>query len=141
MNNTLANGMRVLDALARRVGASSVTCLAQDLGLPKSHVHRLLQTLVDGGYAVQDPDRRYRVGLGVLRTANSVLETLPVRQFILPPLRDLADERGLDTGLVGWFGQRIIIIAADYSHGRRKDLNTNVGRELPLHATAAGKPL
>jgi DNA-binding IclR family transcriptional regulator len=141
MNNTLANGMRVLDALAGRVSASSVTELAHELELPKSHIHRLLQTLLAGGYAVQDSDRRYRVGLGVLRTANAVLENLAVRQFIFPFLRTIGDERGYDSALVGLHGDRAIIIAADYHRGRRKDLKTNVGRELPLHATAAGKAL
>ena len=47
-------------SLASRLADQSKV-LAQRLALPKSHVHRLLQTLVDTGYAVQDADRRYRI--------------------------------------------------------------------------------
>jgi len=47
-----------------------VTELGAELGLAKSTIHKLLQTLLRRGYAVQEPaSGRYRLGLKFLELA------------------------------------------------------------------------
>ena len=60
MNNTLINGLRLLELLARADAPMGITELAQSLSLVKSNVHRLLQALIDLGYVRQlSEDKRY----------------------------------------------------------------------------------
>ena len=84
MNNTLANGLALLAELSATAQAHSVTELAGRLRVPKSHAHRLLQTLVEIGYAVQDGDRRYRIGLEPLAISKALLANHPLRIAAMP---------------------------------------------------------
>ncbi|MEP5718578.1 MAG: helix-turn-helix domain-containing protein, partial [Alphaproteobacteria bacterium] len=50
MNNTLVNGMALLEVLAHSDRALGVSELAARVDLGKSNAHRLLQTLTELGY-------------------------------------------------------------------------------------------
>ncbi|HVK32095.1 MAG TPA: helix-turn-helix domain-containing protein, partial [Burkholderiaceae bacterium] len=50
MDTTFVKGLQVMEALARNPQLCGVSDLARHLGMTKSNVHRLLQTLVACGY-------------------------------------------------------------------------------------------
>ncbi len=139
MNNTLANGLHLLAALAATAEAFSVTELAQQLELPKSHVHRLLQTLVETGYAVQDDDRRYRVGMEPLAISKALLANHPLRQVARPLLHRLSLATGMDAlvSIPHRHGQALVL-AAVYPHGEQRDQATAIGNRLRFPGSATG---
>lgn len=59
---SVARTFALLEALAAAGGELSLSELAASTGLPPPTIHRLLRTLVDGGYVRQLPSRRYLLG-------------------------------------------------------------------------------
>lgn len=139
MNNTLANGLHLLAELSATAAAHSVTELATRLQVPKSHAHRLLQSLVELGYAVQDPDRRYRIGLEPLAISKALLANHPLRILAMPHLHRLAEATGMDAiATVPHRGGAAIILAAVYPGGEQRDAISAVGNRLGHPGSATG---
>lgn len=93
MNNTLHNGLRVLEYLADTAEAVSIKEAAEYFQLPNSHICRLLKSLVEAGYVEQLPgSRKYRVSLKILSLANARLKKDRLRAFARPYLRPLAEK-------------------------------------------------
>ncbi|MEK7415393.1 MAG: helix-turn-helix domain-containing protein [Planctomycetota bacterium] len=132
MNNTLANGLSVLGFLSQTAASFGVSELATQLKLPKSHVHRLLQTLVETGYVVQQEDRRYRIGLRPLEISCALLHNLPLRSAALPSLHHLAKTFGLDAFVAIPHQGAGLIVAAVYADGRQRDPAASIGTTLKM---------
>jgi DNA-binding IclR family transcriptional regulator len=138
MNNTLANGLALLGFLSHTAESFGVSELASELKLPKSHVHRLLQTLVATGYAVQDGDRRYRIGFRPLQVSCAVLHHLPLRAAALPVLHRLSKATGMDAIVSIPHDGAGLIVGAVYPEGRQRDPGAIIGSRLAVGTTATG---
>ncbi|MFN2220420.1 MAG: IclR family transcriptional regulator, partial [Anaerolineae bacterium] len=67
--------------------------LSRELGLHKSTVSRLMQTLEQGGLLARNPEtKRYRLGTELLGLASQVLSYMDVREVARPFLRRLAED-------------------------------------------------
>lgn len=141
MNNTLRHGLNVLQHLASTTESFAVSGLAEALSLPKSQVHRLLQGLVEDGWVVQDPDRRYRIGLKPLELSSALLAHLPLRRAALPIVRQLTIDTGYDVILAQLVDGAALVLVGEYASGRQQDPATAVGRRLALHSSACGQLL
>lgn len=98
MNNTLHNGLRILDYLAEKADALSIKEIAEHFQLPNSHVCRLLKSLTEIGYAEQLPgSRKYRISLKILHLANARLKKENLLKLARPYLHQLAEK--LDTAV------------------------------------------
>jgi DNA-binding IclR family transcriptional regulator len=123
----------VMEALGERPG-QGVTALSKSLGLTKSIVFRLLQTLEDRGFVVRDPDSSvyslgYRIGvLGerVGRDGSLLFAARPV----MDALRDRTSE---NVNLVIREGTRSLVLATRAGHHSIR-LFAQAGRSGPLHA-------
>ncbi|MEX0408980.1 IclR family transcriptional regulator [Aquibium sp. LZ166] len=123
----------VLEALADRPG-QGVTQLSKTLGMTKSIVFRLLQTLEDRGFVFRDPDHAvyslgYRIGvLGerVGRDGSLLVAARPV----MDALRDRTSE---NVNLVMREGLRSLVVATRSGHHSIR-LFAQAGRHGPLHA-------
>lgn len=137
----LARGLRVIEILSSAHDGLPLTDIAHSAGLSKSSAHRLLQTLVDEGFVVQDSHPGYYgLSLKLLRLAAQVLEGIGIDELAQPALEKLAAATGetvhmavLD-GTVGVYVQKIDSPSAIRMYSR-------VGRRVPLHCTAVGKAL
>lgn len=82
-NRSFQRTVDVLDALAASaedgVGSVTLTSLAQDTGLPKSTVHRLLKGLAEVDFVAATPEGQYRLGRGLMRLGS--LARLTNRSF------------------------------------------------------------
>ncbi|MEW1955386.1 IclR family transcriptional regulator [Terrabacter sp. NPDC080008] len=88
-----------------------VTEIAARVGLHKSSVSRILATLEKEQVVERDPQsRKYRLGLGLLSIAGSLLADLDVRRAALPVLRDLAEQTSETTALVVWSGRDAVTV-------------------------------
>ncbi len=123
----------VLEALADEPG-QGVTHLSKSLGMTKSIVFRLLQTLEDRGFVFRDPDHAvyslgYRIGvLGerVGRDGSLLVAARPV----MDALRDSTSE---NVNLVVREGLRSLVLATRAGHHSIR-LFAQAGRHGPLHA-------
>jgi len=92
MNNTLIKGLQVLEVLARAHRPLGVSELADVAGLGKSAIHRLLQGLVELGFAQKDPEKGlYWATLKVWELGEAVLSRLDLRRAAEGPLNALRE--------------------------------------------------
>jgi len=141
MNNTLANGLTLLLHLASTAEAFAVSDLARNLDWPKSHVHRLLRTLLECGYVEQDSDRRYRISPGALRLSRALLINLPIRRAAIPEMERLTVQERYILTLAMPFGAEAISVSSTAPTGRQPDPLDALGSVLSPHASACGKLL
>jgi IclR family transcriptional regulator, acetate operon repressor len=118
-----------------------VSELARRLRLHKSTVSRLLSTLEAGGFVQQDArNGRYRLGLQLATLAGLALTQYDLRDVARPILRDLAAEAAETTTLSVL--DKDVAVNIDEVAGSQPVKHLGwIGRRLPLHCTAAGKPI
>ena len=131
----------LLLALGECDGEAGVTELARRLGLHKSTASRLLATLEKRGLVEQDDETgRYRLGLIVLRLAETAERTLDLRALAMPELDRLARATRETTGLGVADGDRLLTVAqADGPN--LVAMGDWTGRSVPMHSIASGKVL
>ena len=88
-SQTLDRGLLVLEVLARAEDGKTVTQIAQDLGISRTVVYRLLATLEQHALVRRGSDGRTRPGMVLLGLARTVQADL--REAAMPQLRRLAD--------------------------------------------------
>lgn len=140
MNNTLSNGIRLLEMLAEDGGAYAVKELSGMAGLPPSHVCRLLKTLVHTGYLEQGPEnRKYRVSLKLLSLSQARLAKLDLRRVGHPFLAQLGAALNAHAFLSAPCRGRSIIIDGVWPVGTEGDPSVVVGKVHSMCHSACGK--
>lgn len=91
-SQTLDRGICVLEVLSRSTNGMTVTQIAQDLGISRTVVYRLLATLEQHALVLRGADGKTRPGMALLSMARPVQFRL--REVSMPILRTLADTSG-----------------------------------------------
>ena len=131
--DAVARALRVLEALGDNPGIGA-TALAEKLGLTKSIVFRLLQTLEEAGYVHRDDERAiYVLGYRVALLGERVGREGALLQVARPVMDALRDDTGENVNLVVREGLATMIIATrEGLHSIR--LFAQTGKRGPLHA-------
>jgi DNA-binding IclR family transcriptional regulator len=137
MDTTSIRAFRVLERLARSDSPRGVTELAQEFGLPKSNLHRVLSTLAELGYAVRT-ESGYSATLRMWEVGVSVLNRINVQRAAAPYMEELAIHAGETVHLAIRDGSAAVYVAICEST-RAARTETRTGERVPLHATAVGK--
>lgn len=134
--DAVARALRVLEALGETPGIGA-TALAEKLGLTKSIVFRLLQTLEEDGYVQRDEERAiYMLGYRVALLGEKVGREGALLQVARPVMDSLRDDTGENVNLVVREGTATVVIATrEGLHSIR--LFAQTGRRGPLHAGGA----
>ena len=135
---TVDKAIDVLFALRAAGEPRGVTALGRALGLPKSSAHRLLQSLCRRGLVERDEGGRYRLGMALVALGVGVLEREPVVAAARPVLEEEAASLGETFFLVAARGGRLVVLDKAEGTGFLR-ASPQVGAEVPVHATAAGK--
>jgi IclR family acetate operon transcriptional repressor len=143
---SVSRALNVLEALAERAGRGEdevgVTELAAATGLSAPTVHRLLATLLDGGYVARgDGSIRYRLGPRLFSLAASAESPLArVRERVAPVMEELRDRFGETVNLAVLDRRHIVYIHQVESQRSVRAFN-RIGNRVLAHASAAGKAL
>lgn len=120
---------------------SGIVSISRRCALPVSTTHRLLATLIDAGFATQDPDTgQYRVGLQAFEVGNAFLDHTELRPVARPFLRDLAELTGETVNLAIRDGHDAVYIDQLESNQMLK-MFARPGARAPLACTGVGKVL
>jgi IclR family acetate operon transcriptional repressor len=118
-----------------------MTQIAEQIGMNKSTVHRLLATLEGKRFVQRDPATgAYCLGIRLLQMAYLTLEQNDLRPLAAPFLRHLSDEYRETVHLAVLDDADVVFLDVIESPQRVK-LAAAVGQRLPGFATAAGKSI
>jgi DNA-binding IclR family transcriptional regulator len=136
--------MRVLDVLTyisgRRAPVGAQT-IAAALGLPRSSVYQLLDTLVARGYVVHFPEEKtFGLGLSAFELSSAYARHEPLARSSRPVLERLVDTVG-ESGHVAVLRGADVVYIAEERAANRPSLVTDVGVRLPAHLTASGRAM
>ncbi|KAA2311798.1 IclR family transcriptional regulator [Puniceibacterium sp. HSS470] len=140
VDSTLSKGLLILEALAAAPEARGVTDLSRDLGLTKSNVFRLLQTLTTLGYVRHTPDKLYRATLKTWQVGRSVVEGLSLRDLAALEMQMLSRETGEAVYLA--VPEGLFVVYVDKIESRQPIRTWNpIGGTAPIHAVSTGKAI
>lgn len=131
----------IMFLLAADGDGESTAELARRMGVHKSTVSRLLATLQDAGL-VERTERNgsFRLGLGNVLLAGSVLGQSEIVRIADPPLRRLAEETGETVNLAVRHRQSVMNIQQIPGANISRSFDW-IGKTAPLHEGAAAKAL
>jgi DNA-binding IclR family transcriptional regulator len=133
-------GLQILELLAGERKRWTTTEISRKLKIPKSTTSYLLHTLLSCGYLVREGDGFYRLGVKLLVLGGQALRGVEVREVALPVLRRLTSETQTTAHLAVLEGAEAVYIERVPSPGFIQ-IDTWVGRRMPLHSTSVGKTL
>lgn len=131
----------VLDALASANWPRTLTQLAQNTGVPKTTLLRLLDALEAQGFVTRIPGRggyvtgpqAHRLGLGILAAA-------PLLRACRAILQRLVETTGETCNLNALAGDSVrYLVRVESQEPMRLQLHMDIGAQVPLHCTASGK--
>ncbi|SAK62602.1 IclR family transcriptional regulator [Caballeronia glebae] len=139
----LERGLKILTEFSPREPVLGAPELSRRLGIPRTTVFRLLQTLESLGFLERaDKDRNYRLGVAVLRLGFEYLSSLELTDLGLPIIEALRDATGLTSHILIRDGRDVVFVAKAQSHAPIfSSVKVNVGTRLPAHATTHGHVL
>jgi IclR family acetate operon transcriptional repressor len=135
----LERGIRVMEAVVDGgPEAVSLGDVAARVGLPKSTVHRLLNTFVSLGYLDTSEGGSYRGSSRLLALAGRIVESIDYARLAGPALREL-QEHTVHTIHFGILDGRKAVYVEKLPGRRPYAMTSRVGHTIPLHSSGIGK--
>ncbi len=128
----------VLKILAR-TGSAGVTEVAEEMGVHKSTISRLLRALEAQGMAQSSARGQYQLGLGILHLANAIPMRLDLTREARPVLEALATKFGETVNLAIMNSDHVVNIDEAFGPSTLAATQNWMGRLTPIHATSSGK--
>lgn len=135
----LERGLNILRLFNRSRRTISPPDMVRELGIPRSTVFRLVQTLEEMGFLERVADGYgYALGAAVLTLGFEYLGSLDLIELADPMLARLRDRTGCSAHLAIRRGTDMIYLSR---HASRSAISSsvNVGTALPAHATIMGR--
>ncbi len=134
---SIDKALTVLEALAEH---RRVTDIAAGTGLPKSTVHRILQSLVEWGFARADGRGGYLPGPRILTLAGRVMSRFDPAQHADAALQALRDRTGFTVHFAVRSGDEAVYVQK-LEGLRPYQMASRVGMSMRLHSTSIGKSI
>ena len=136
---SLHRGLEVLCALNRQNGAS-VQALAATIGVHRTTVQRLLETLRTLGYVDKSAsDERYRLALGVRRLSDGFDDDAWVSAVAEPALRDLHARILWPSNVATLDADAMLIRESSHRYSALSIHHATVGQRLPMLRSSLGQ--
>ena len=137
-----AGTLEVLEILGNAQDALPLGAIVAASGRPKGTVHRMLATLVNTGFAIQEPvTGRYRLTLKSWRLGAIAVRDLDVTRIAHPLLERLRDETGETVHLTVLDPSGDVIYVSKVESPKSIRVQTRLGELSPSWCTATGRCL
>ncbi|MES2184026.1 MAG: helix-turn-helix domain-containing protein [Pseudomonadota bacterium] len=139
-NRSLARGLELLSTFTPGVAALGNAELAERVGLPRSTVSRLTQSLVQSGFL--DHDRAagtYRLAPRLLGLGLAMQQGSEVFQTALPQMRHFAEGRSINVGLAVRDGTDMVYLTSVRKSRSELFRHVTAGSRIPVALTALGR--
>lgn len=140
-DKAFVKGLTLLSALANSPEPRALGSLAEQLGLTKSNTHRLLVTLSEQGFVMQDGEKGlYRPTLRLWELGAAIVARIDVMQVARPVMERLAARSGETVHLAQLSGEEVIYL--DKIEGTQAiRAYTQIGGRAPALCVATGKAI
>jgi DNA-binding IclR family transcriptional regulator len=138
---SLERALTLLNKLSEYPDGIQISRLAEQVGLTKSTVHRLLATLTNMNYTIKDEETdKYKIGLQVLFLSRNLINNINVVTIAKPFLEKLCQEVNETIHLcIEDRGEVIYIDKIESNQTIR--MYSRIGSRAPIYCTAVGKVL
>lgn len=137
--SSVTNAMKILDIFSNTRTVIYVSEIAQELGLSKSSVSRLVRTLESGKFLEKDPHSQgYILGKKILSIGGILANTNEIYREVSPVLVQVVQETGEGAQVAALDGNDVYYISK-LSGPYFTDGHTQIGLTNPFHATGTGK--
>jgi len=135
---SVARAFEILEIMSTGSDDMGISHIAEQTSLPLPTIHRILRTLVVGGYVYQTPGRRYALGARLIPLSRNAGGSLGAS--LRPRLVAIAKQTH----------ESVSVTMIDRDHGRyiahvpseqSMRMFAQVGNQIDLHATGAGKAI
>jgi DNA-binding IclR family transcriptional regulator len=140
MINSLARGLQILSMLAESDVPLGVTEVAERLGVDPSTSYRLLATLENHRFVLQETNKKYALGFGILDIAAGLNRRLNLAAVAMPSLTTLTKKSGETSHIAIAVGTSAVFVAQVLAPGMLR-VDMPVGSGEPMYCTAVGKSL
>lgn len=138
---SLARADSILEAAMHHDGAIPLSELTEQLGLNKTTVFNLAESLVVLGFLSRSTSPKgYKLGLRCLELGRKVAKDLPILQISRPALRELCQVTGETVNLAVPYLQEAILVEALQSRQAVR-ATAYAGARSDYHSSACGKAL
>lgn len=131
--------LSALEILSRNMDGMSISELSEELGIPASSTHRVLASLKDNHFVIQNEEtKKYRLGYKICGIAAGVARGDALLLESKTPMKRLSEEIDRNVVLCILAHRAVVNIASS----ERSDSNMymmKTGKELPLYSTSAGR--
>lgn len=138
MSQSVRRALDVVELLAGQPRFPAA--VGEALGTHRSTALRLLQTLVDAGYARRLPDGRYSLGYRMIGLAQRAQEQFDLRSIAHPHLVALTSQTGCTTHLAAVDNGHVVYVDKVEPTDSPRILS-QIGRPVPLHTASAAKAI
>jgi len=138
--SNIVRALQILELLVDAPAGARITDLALELSVNRAIPHRLLAELIQLGYVAQDGDtERYRATFKLGSLGLRQLETAGVTRWSQDELDALASASRELVRLAAASGDKLLFVAKAQGANSALIVDSVVGHEVVLHATASGK--
>ena len=139
--NSIEKSIEVLNYLSDTREGAKLAEIYPKLLFPKSTVHRILNILVKHSLVSKEKETsKYRLGLQILKYANSFSGSFDFREIAGPILKKICLETGLTAYLTGWYnGHCICIDSVRPLQVMNTHFSVEINKEMPFHCTSSSK--
>lgn len=131
----------LLEVVSEYPDGIAITELANEVGMYKSTVHRLLGTMMRRGYIEQDPvSGKYKLGYTVLDLGMKLLSSIDLRREAMPALQELALASG-EVVHLALLDRGSVVYVEKVESPNTIRMHSRVGTRVPVHATGLGKAI
>jgi DNA-binding IclR family transcriptional regulator len=133
--------LQILDCFTGPVSELGITELAHAMGLGKSTIYGLVNTLLITGYLEQNPEnKRYRLGLKLFEMGSIVQRRMDIREIAKPYLKELSEKYNM-TVHMGLYRDGEVMYIDKMDSPDTRIVFSQVGKRAPMYCTGIGKAI
>ena len=137
-NRTLQRGLTILELLSEHPDGLELHEIANELSLPKSSAHNLMQTLLTLRYVRLTAAGRYQMTLKTFEVGAAVVQTTDVTQVLRQYMQQAFADCN-ETMHCGVLSGKDVLYIDKIESTQSIRMASHVGIRMPLYATAMGK--
>lgn len=132
--------LQILELIAKNGKEKRLSDISRELGIPKSTLLPILQTLCHEHYLSQDDVGRYQAGTALFSLSAGISDSFPILKYIHAQLESLVRTIG-ETCYFGIPDGGDVLYLDKVDSPQPLRMLTSIGHKLPAYATGIGKAL